>query len=405
MAFLALLITVSPLVCAAGAETVGRITLKLGEAWLLGPDGARRPAANGAAVHVGEAIETAASGHVHVRFRDDALVAVRPSTRLIILAYADPAAQGAVRFKLEHGQVRSITGRYGERDRSRFRLNTPIAAIGIIGTDFTVATDERLTRIAVASGGIVAAPFDANCRPDDLGPCSGERTRLLTAAMGDLMLEIRADGSAPILVPRNGLAAEAVRRVAEPPVSVAETVTQAQATEQISPLAQPPAQPATLAWGRWAHAPQWPGDTLARPREEAAAGRELVADNSRYGLYRLPQSEPLPASGVVTLGLAGAQAHLVRPDGVMPAQVQDGRLTLDFGARRFATQLNLSSQPTGQVPYAAAGAIAPDGTFSLIELQTRLKGAWGSGGSGPAAAYLFERATPQGMFMGITLWR
>ena len=34
--------------------------------------------------------------------------------------------------------MRSITGQWGEAARDRFRLNTPIAAIGVRGTDFIV---------------------------------------------------------------------------------------------------------------------------------------------------------------------------------------------------------------------------------------------------------------------------
>jgi len=381
----------------AQAAAVGTVTLKLGEAWLVAADGSRRPATG--PVHAGDTLETAASGHVHVRFADGGLIAVRPASRLVIADYADPAAGGAVRFRLERGQMRAITGGYGEADRKRFRLNTPIAAIGIAGTDFVTQTDAQLTRVAVLQGGIVAAPLGADCRADDLGPCAGPGARDLTAAMGELMLEIRAGEATPLLVPRNGLAAaqQAERAVAAMQEAVDESITQVQAQARLTPD--------TLVWGRWAHAPAWEGDTLSRPREEVAAGREQVAENDRYVLYRLPQAEPLSNAGIATLGLAAAQAHLVQSTGVAPAQVRDGRLTLDFTARHFSTTLSLDSVPTGPVPFTAAGPIRPDGTFSLIEWQNRLWGAYGTGGGGPSAGYVFERATPQGMFTGITLWR
>lgn len=386
----------------ADAPVVGAITLKLGEAWLVASDGVRRPAAEKASLQAGEAVETAASGHVHLRFIDGGTVAVRPGSRLVVLEYRDPASGGAVRFRLERGVVRSITGRFGEADRSRFRLNTPIVAIGITGTDFVVESSEQRTRAIVYSGGIIAAPFDDACTPGGLGPCVSPRARELTAAMGPFMLEIKRGDLTPALLPRNGLAAaEEARKTADAALPKTEALTQAVAVEAIPDIPLP----AALAWGRWPQAAVWPDDDLTLPREEAAAGRERVAENSRYVLYRLPQTEPLPTQGVAQLTLAGAQAHLVQPGQALPAQVLDGQLSLDFAARRFATQLTLESQPTGRVPFAAAGALAPDGSFALIDWQTRVKGAWGAGGSGPSAAYLFERATPQGMLMGITQWR
>lgn len=406
LVFLSLLFLLLSGLVRAAPTPVGTITLVLGEAWVIADDGQRHPAVKSATIQSGQTIETAASGHLHVRFLDGGVIAVRPASRLVIEDYRDPRTGGAIRFRLERGAVRSITGAWGETDHSRFRLNTPIAAIGISGTDFVVQGNDDLVRAVVYQGGIIVAPFDAACRPEDLGPCGGERARSLTAEMG-LMLELKRGNPTPILVPKNGLAArEEARRVAESAaLPKSETLTQAAAGQTLpAPAPVPAPLPATLVWGHWAHVPAWPDDATL-PREAAAAGRERVAENSRYVLYRLPQTEPLPVTGVAQFTLAGAQAHLVRTDGVLPAQVLDGRLTLDFAGRRFDTALSLSAQPIGSVPFVASGTIRPDGTFSLIEWQNRLHGAYGVGGSGPTAAYLFERATPQGMFMGITQWR
>ncbi|MFN3595301.1 MAG: FecR domain-containing protein [Thiobacillaceae bacterium] len=383
------------------AEGVGHITLRLGEAWVLGAAGERRPAQVDAPLYAGETIETAASGHVHIRFVDGGLVSVRPNSRLIIAAYADPAVGGAVRFKLDQGSARSVTGRYGEKDRGRFRLNTPIAAIGINGTDFVVESRPEATRVAVFSGSIVAAPFDEGCRPEALGPCGGERAVRLSAEAGDWLVEIRPQDGKPLLLPRGDFArrrGDAVELVKAAAPEVTEIVTQTQA------LPSTPAVPPTLVWARWAHAAPWPEDHLGTTAG-VPADYERVAENARYALYRLPQTEPLPGSGQVSLTLAGGQAHLQRPGEVLPAAVTGGRLDLDFAARRFATTLGLAAAPTGPVELNARGSIQPDGRFGLIEIGTRLHGAWGTGGSGPAAGYVFEHNTPQGQFNGITSWR
>ena len=383
------------------ASDIGRITLRLGEAWVLSTAGERRQAEVDAPLYAGETIETAASGHVHVRFVDGGLVSVRPNSRLVIAAYADPARGGAVRFKLERGSARSVTGRYGEQDRSRFRLNTPIAAIGINGTDFVVESRPEATRVAVFSGSIIAAPFDEGCRPEALGPCGGERAVRLSAEAGDWLVEIRPQDGKPLLLPRGDFAQ---RRGAggELAKAAAQEVTEVMTQTQVLPVV--PAAPPTLVWARWAHATPWPEDSLGTTANVPAT-YERVAENARYALYRLPQTELPPASGRVSLTLAGGQAHLLRPGEVLPAAVTGGRLDLDFAARRFATTLGLAAAPTGPVELNARGPLQPDGRFALIEIGTRIHGAWGTGGSGPAAGYIFEHNTPQGQLNGITAWR
>ncbi|MFM8637711.1 MAG: ATP-binding cassette domain-containing protein, partial [Betaproteobacteria bacterium] len=51
--------------------------------------------------------------------------------------------------------VRSITGQWGEAAKDRFRLNTPLAAIGVKGTDFAVRVEPDKTAAAVYTGAIV----------------------------------------------------------------------------------------------------------------------------------------------------------------------------------------------------------------------------------------------------------
>ena len=92
--------------------------------------------------------------HVHIRFIDGGMVSVRPLSRLRIEEYSNHLAnsRGAIKFQLEQGVVRSVTGDWGEAARDRFRLNTPVAAIGIKGTDFIVRADLVTTQAAVVSG-------------------------------------------------------------------------------------------------------------------------------------------------------------------------------------------------------------------------------------------------------------
>lgn len=431
---------------AAAAVAVGEITMLLGGVTLTAQGGATRDASVKGPVFAGDSVETSATGHVHIRFADGGVVSVRPASRLVIEDYRQPdtATQkpGAIRFRLDQGVVRSITGRWGEAERDRFRLNTPIAAIGIKGTDFIVHAGADSTRIAVHSGAIIAAPFSENCSRDALGPCQGEGSQQLSADMGRVMLELQRHQFAARILPRNGLPVDvraAARNAEEPMVpegskpvhstsdAMNETVAQralsipppSVATVEPVPVPDPPAvapeppapeppppppPPEPLVWGHWGHVVLRSGDILSVSRDQAAGhGRERVAENDYYALYRLPQTASLPTAGVVSLGLASSQAHLVGRDFVLPAQVYGGQLTLNFGSRQFSTGLTLNSALTGAVPMQASGTIKQDGSFSSFTLSTRVKGAYAPDSG--LAAYLFEHSTAQGMLTGITNWR
>src|SRR5690606_23096376 len=122
-----------------------------------------------------DVIETGGNGHVHVRFVDQALVSVRPSSKLEIVHYrydaANPAAS-AVKFNLMEGTTRAISGEAATHARENFRMNTPVAAIGVRGTDFVVRASADNVRASVTEGAIIIAPFSSECSAAAFGPCS-----------------------------------------------------------------------------------------------------------------------------------------------------------------------------------------------------------------------------------------
>ena len=152
----------------ASNQEVGKITLLIGEVQVTGPKrkGTVRLAA-GATLYVGDVILTRASGHAHLRFVDGALMSIRPASRLTIQEYnydTQAAQNSRVSFKLEEGIARSISGHAAKDARENFRMNTPVAAIGVRGTDFTVHTNKDRTRALVTEGGIVLSGLlDAGC--------------------------------------------------------------------------------------------------------------------------------------------------------------------------------------------------------------------------------------------------
>ena len=106
----------------------------------------------GAQINEGDVLETGADGHLHIKLVDGGLFILRPSTQSVVEHYslspADPSLP-RMRIVVTHGTVRSVTGAWAKAAPKHFRLNTPVAALGVRGTDFMVFTDQQTTRAVV----------------------------------------------------------------------------------------------------------------------------------------------------------------------------------------------------------------------------------------------------------------
>lgn len=204
----ALSLALGALAGAAHAQSgapVGEVSLVLGEATRHAADGEFSKLARGMTISVNDRIETRSNGHVHIRFVDNALVSVRPNSRLTIDRYeydSNRPELSSVKFELLEGVTRAISGDAAKAARDRFRLNTPIAAIGVRGTDFVVSADSGTTRALVNEGAIVMAPLSEACSVDALGPCLTNALELT----GDSLQLASVEGSEPLprlLPPQN----------------------------------------------------------------------------------------------------------------------------------------------------------------------------------------------------------
>lgn len=185
------------------APVVGEATMVIGTATLSGAGGQSRHVERGSAIRVGDRIETQAGGHVHLRFVDGGRLSVRPGSRLQIENYSHSREQpqmGSIKFRLDEGVVRSITGEWGEAARDRFRLNTPVAAIGVKGTDFVVKSDSDKTAASVYTGAITLTPLANGCM-QSVGPCLNGKEKTLSDQMKGQMLEFSRLQAVPSVVP------------------------------------------------------------------------------------------------------------------------------------------------------------------------------------------------------------
>ena len=417
------------LACAAAAaqpQAVGHVSLVIGVAQVVRADGVREPLRRGSSIMVGDRLETTANGHVHVRFVDNGAVSVRPESVLEVQSYrydAQNPAANEVRLRLDQGTSRSISGAATEADKSRFRLNTPIAAIGVRGTDFIVQSDPTGVRATVADGAIVIGPLTDTCTASALGPCAGDTARVLSAGMGELMAEVRAGEGRTRLVPASGSVLAAVSTKREEGSAArsqgealtysandrtgADLLTIAKERLSVVDLNRQVDLSAQLVWGRWTDGTS-PGDKIAIPEIVASAGRHYTGiGDSDIGLFRANQSQP---GGILSDSLnANAEFKLTRAYATFQAggksevaSVDNGTLQIDFARRTFATGLRLSSATAGTTELRAGGIVRSNGTFAVRDSEQLVAGVVSS--DGKEAGYLFERSAAGGSFKGRTLW-
>lgn len=120
--------------------TAGRVVYSRGTATAATAGGEVRGLQVDSDVYEGDTISTDPGSYVRLKYSDGATMLLRPSTRLQVAKYdntGDPQTDGAL-LNLVKGGFRTVTGAIGRENRDAYQVNTPIATIGIRGTDYTV---------------------------------------------------------------------------------------------------------------------------------------------------------------------------------------------------------------------------------------------------------------------------
>jgi hypothetical protein len=430
------------------APVVGEVSLVLGRAYIQSVGSARKLITSGTAVRAADRILTEANGHVHIRFIDQALVSVRPDSRLEIVQYhydADQPQRSSIKLNLEEGVTRSISGQGASAARDRFRLNTPIAAIGVRGTDFVVSASSDSVRAQVNEGVIVMAPFSSECTAQSFGPCLYNALELTGSSLQ--ILEIHGNNGSPQLLPaaverEPGMMREEVslliaesegsaeeknagtgvylenvtsRRVkadvisavpvrsdtaiTPPPVDMGSNFTPQ------SPLAVAALTDRQLVWGRHGVG-QGAQERITLERDAAAAGRDITVGSLNLGYYLFRDgsgsTQVDKGLGQVSFSLDSAQAFYRSDSGLVAMVVSSGSLDINFNTSRFTTDLNMRHALTGDVLFSATGQLFNGGYFHTRSDTERMAGAVSL--DGKEAGYFFEKQLQSGAIHGLTLW-
>ena len=156
------------------ASAIGRVAMAVGDGQRI-TQGGTESLRVGMRLYEGDRIHTGSDAFVILVFSDEGRLSVRSGTELHIRRYRiDPlGVNHDISLELIKGAVRQISGNASRLHPESYRLNTPVAAIGVRGTDFLArATDSGLETL-VQEGRIVI-------RGDPLS-CASDQCRMLSA--------------------------------------------------------------------------------------------------------------------------------------------------------------------------------------------------------------------------------
>lgn len=150
-----------PAVSSASHEAA-EVVLLTGHGSALSGDGHARRLHRGDKLYAGDIVNSGADAYLNLHFRDGGFVLLRPNTRFQIEAYqyeppatqsapaasanqpvaadvtAEPPPRSRAFFRLLRGGFRAVSGLIGHGRSDEFRISTPVATIGIRGTDYIV---------------------------------------------------------------------------------------------------------------------------------------------------------------------------------------------------------------------------------------------------------------------------
>lgn len=148
----------------ASAQVAGKVLFKSGDAVITHADQSTAQIAQHDPINSGDTIETRL-GRVQLSYHDGAKVSLQPHTIYKIQQYAFSGAEDGSEHaitELIKGGLRTVTGLIGHKNRERYQLRTPVATIGIRGTEFTVLYLDKL--MLTTNAGSVDVCNAAGCR-------------------------------------------------------------------------------------------------------------------------------------------------------------------------------------------------------------------------------------------------
>lgn len=142
-------------------EVVGRVVWVKGTftASLKMPEATNppRPLEKSSAIYLHDTLETDKQSEAQIVFSDNTLMTFRPASKFYIDQYeyhpdAKTKSVGKYIMNLLEGGFRTITGIIAKANPNDYQVNTPVATIGVRGTDYTLVIQEKGVYLARNEG-------------------------------------------------------------------------------------------------------------------------------------------------------------------------------------------------------------------------------------------------------------
>jgi hypothetical protein len=181
---------------------IGKVSYLLGQANMILPNGAVIAITKQTEILEGSKISVKERSKLNLQMVDGATEKLLANSTLEFTQYhydpADPKGS-EIRKELIEGEVTSKTGVGGKAAKERYRLNSPLAAIAVLGTEYTVSISGGETRVVVKNGIISMAKLGGSCQRSGLGACAGGEQ--LSENQRGLALIVTKDQARPVLIP------------------------------------------------------------------------------------------------------------------------------------------------------------------------------------------------------------
>ena len=129
----------------AYAQVVGRVLVAVGDV-VVQRAGKDVALATGSTVENRDVVRVGEASNAQIRFTDESVVALRAKTVFRIDDYAFSGKEDGLSkafYSLVSGGMRALTGLIGKTDREKYRVNAPLATVGIRGTSYTLVVCQQ----------------------------------------------------------------------------------------------------------------------------------------------------------------------------------------------------------------------------------------------------------------------
>lgn len=141
----------------AAAQPIGQVDALDGQATAVRTDGTRIALEKGDPVFQGDVIETGGDGSaVRLLFADKTMFALGPEARLALdeMVFDSASQEGSVQFSILKGVFIFASGQIAKTDNTDMTVTTPVATIGIRGTEVAGRVAEGDSQFTIIDGAI-----------------------------------------------------------------------------------------------------------------------------------------------------------------------------------------------------------------------------------------------------------